>query len=859
MKSIGIFVEMTLLGLLIFLFSCSDGKRKGDIGDPCKSLDDCKEGLFCSEDGYCYAYDGGEDVKSDSIDVEEDGERDSDIVDLLETEDISCEGVICEGRCCDPDELCIDRNCTETFGRCTDNNQCQNDSCCYNGYCVPYGTSVCGDYNRQCHRVVIAGLFQPTLQCEWNGPPPGDPFPNHVHVLGTPVVADLNLDKDPNTIQPMILFNSYDGLDGDSGTYTELDGVLRIINGADCRQLYSIGPYTNGCNTPAVADLDGDGTLEIVLHWNDGAVEIYGYDNSSQGFIRLYYSHTSDGSRYAPGHTGWGAPSIYDLNDDGVPEIVSGGVVYSNTGLVIDNHLGFRVTWGIWNGQGSGFPVVADLDYDGRVELPVGAMTYEFDPMLNQWVEESDFIGNGSSGYVAVADFGTYNPYSNNGSDNRYLLDGIAEVVIVRSGTVRIETSKGRVIFGPFSLPQSQGGGPPTIGDFDGDGLPEFAAAGSDSYTVFDPDCVSGVSDRRYCPTGRTDGILWSQPSQDHSSNITGSSIFDFEGDGKAEAIYADECFVRVYDGSSGEVLYSQWRSSCTWNENPIVADVDNDFNAELIVPSNENCSTSPQNMGSTQYERDPQGRILDPLFKGLRCSLPSDCPSGICNSGFCRCRTDEECGVTGFVCAPPPQGTPGTGNTCRAAWLGSVHGLRVYRDILDRWVDTRTIWNQHAYSITHIEEDGRVPRTSQWVQNWLMYNNFRQNVQGDLNAENVPDLTSGNAGIASCDRNGLILRVNLCNRGTASVPPGIRVTFYKGEPTECEVMCIVPSNRMLAPGECEVVECYWDRPIRQPTDIYIRADDNGNCNPQNNGSESECIEENNLSVIRGIICEDIG
>ena len=32
--------------------------------------------------------------------------------------------------------------------------------------------------------------------------------------------------------------------------------------------------------------------------------------------------------------------------------------------------------------------------------------------------------------------------------------------------------------------------------------------------------------------------MLWSQRSQDMSSNVTGSSVFDFEGDGRAEAVY---------------------------------------------------------------------------------------------------------------------------------------------------------------------------------------------------------------------------------------------------------------------------------------------------------------------------------
>ncbi len=116
------------------------------------------------------------------------------------------------------------------------------------------------------------------------------------------------------------------------------------------------------------------------------------------------------------------------------------------------------------------------------------------------------------------------------------------------NGRAWVVSKDGAVVFGPLSLPGSAGGGPPTVGDFDNDGRPELAAAGSNSYTVFDPDCVSG-GDEKYCPSKATNNILWTNQSQDQSSNITGSSLFAFEADGTAEAVYADECFARIYSG----------------------------------------------------------------------------------------------------------------------------------------------------------------------------------------------------------------------------------------------------------------------------------------------------------------------
>jgi hypothetical protein len=490
--------------------------------------------------------------------------------------------------------------------------------------------------------------------------------------------------------------------------------------------------------------------------------------------------------------------------------------------------------------------VAADLDGDGKVELAGGDAVWEFDPAVSAWVAE--WSGTGS-GYTAVADFGTYT--ADPAQDDRGTLDGIAEVAVVADGRARIDTLAGRTVFGPIALPQSGGGGPPTIGDFDGDGRAELAAAGSDSYTVFDPDCT-GAPDAATCPTLQTGGILWTRPSQDHSSNITGSSLFDFEGDGVVEAVYADECFVRVYNGMDGTVLYSQWRSSCTWNENPVVADVDADFTAELVVPSNQSCGTAPQSMGTTAYETSPNGNPMDPLFVGLPCEETTDCVSGACDASFCRCTQDAECGGGGFVCAPPPAGTPGSGSTCRAEWLGSVSGVRVYRDALDRWVGSRIIWNQHAYAVTNVLEDGTVPRTSLAESNWRVpgLNNFRQNIQGDLSPNHSPDMTSGSGAFSSqCPDGVLTLTVRVCNRGTNPISSGVSVGFFDGDPDRGGVLvCATPTTQNLDPGDCEVVACDWaDAPVDDPTDITVVVD--------HDTQRTECLETNNRATIPGATC----
>ncbi|MBW2703193.1 MAG: VCBS repeat-containing protein [Deltaproteobacteria bacterium] len=831
------------------------GNHEPNIETRCDGLDNDCDGAtdedlqanICSQSGVCAgtraACENGTwachyppeyevpDTSCDGIDNDCDGLADS--------------GIDCAGACCAIGQICRYDICIQNLGGCGDDGDCQEDTYCDDGACIPYGLGPRGETNPDCTRLVVAGLFQPALQCEWTGPPAGDPYPIHVQVLGTPCVADFNFDNDPNTRRPSIVFASYDGTDGGSGASTSTDGLLRIIDGATCQTLFSLGPYLNGCNSVAIGDLDGDpdGRPEIVAHRNNGGVIAYKYNDGMGNFDVLWVGHdgASNPVTFSEGSTGWGGPSLADLDDDGSPEILSGGLVYDASGLLLDSSLGLSALFRI------GWPVVADLDGDGLVEMAGGDVIWEFDPATSRWTVQSD--AGAGTGYTAVADFGTY--LSDPAQDDRASLDGIAEIGVVANGWARVENLHGRTVFGPVALPASSGGGPPTIGDFDGDGRVELAASGSDSMTIFDPDC-SGTPDPLTCPTLRTDGILWSQPSQDHSSNVTGSSLFDFEGDGPVEVVYADECFVRVYRGVDGKVLFSQWRSSCTWNENPIVADVDGDYSSELVVPSNESCGTAPSSMGTTAYETSPNGHPMDPLFVGLPCQDGTDCSSGLCDANYCRCSNDNDCGGDGFVCASPPGGTPGSGNTCRAEWLGSIHGVRVYRDALDRWVGSRAIWNQHAYSITNVEEDGTIPRTSQAELNWQVagLNNFRQNIQGDLNPDHSPDLTGGQGTFGpDCTDGNLPLFVRVCNRGTNPIAAGAGVDFFDGDPdTGGSLVCAAATTLDLEAGVCETVTCIWQNaPVYDPHDLIVIVD--------YDSQRSECLETNNRASIIGATC----
>src|SRR5690606_36416923 len=94
--------------------------------------------------------------------------------------------------------------------------------------------------------------------------------------------------------------------------------------------------------------------------------------------------------------------------------------------------------------------------------------------------------------------------------------------------------------------------------------------------------------------------LLWRMPTRDFSSRITGSSVFDFQGDGRAEVVYADECFLRVYDGrgngdGTSTELFKVSNTSGTARELPVIVDVDGDFHTDIVVMSNDNTGVPNQ------------------------------------------------------------------------------------------------------------------------------------------------------------------------------------------------------------------------------------------------------------------------
>ena len=593
----------------------------------------------------------------------------------------------CNDVCCNDDQVCLEAQCQKDCGGpppCGPQQDCcTGQEICYLGECVVPGnacdTQVCATKlandcgnNKVCDPELKVCLpSKADLNCTYKPPPQlfkpvptftwgarrkvactmdsqcqtaetcvlkvctpdwphlniaADDRPTFNQSSSTAVVVDLDQD-----CVPEIVFNTYPSGNADT------NGVLRIIRGDNGAKIWTntdTNYDSNGTANPAVGDLDYDGFPEILVPGE--TKNILAFTSTGKPLWK------SDAFTAANSSS---AIAIANLDNDGNAEIVYGDAVFDATGKKL-----FEGTKGEGkNGQGP-ITCVADLDGDGFQELIAGKTAYAFSGKvaMNNFTVKQLWDSAVGDGFCGIADF--------NG-------DKQPEVIIVGGGKIYAVNAQTGVKLAEAPIPNGGSGGPPNIADFDGDGSPEVAAAGSSQYIVY-----------KYAG-GAAFTKLWSAPTDDTSSQVTGSSVFDFDGDGRNEVVYNDEVYLRIYPGvepdclknpvgplcdgnmTDAEVLFRDKNGSRTRTEYPVIADVDGDFKAEIIFPTN------------------------------------NDGGSGVLDAG-----------------------------------------LEVWGDSLDNWVNTRPVWNQHSYHITNVGLVGEIPVAE--PPNWATpainpYNSYRRNAQG--------------------------------------------------------------------------------------------------------------------------------
>ncbi len=652
---------------------------------------------------------------------------------------------------------------------CTSDADCGNDAYCDGVVCVFYPSGRRCSHSTECLLEPHGAPPEPSVQCRYHTPLPEDSLYQTTGVVMSPLVADLDLDGTAE-----IIF-----VEGSPDLITA--GYLTVINGTDCEPFWESPPRERRFWSEtqlAVADLNGDGYPEIVGYsWSDNNVV------AVDRFGELVWQ-AMDGEEPLHLKIGWGGASIADLDQDGSPE------------LIFLDHDHWRGDKGVYVLRSNGelwwkFPMegietvgtalaVADVDGDGEPEIMTGNRIVGPDGSD----ETPEAWGELDAGHVAVADFSVENPGPEIAVSWTPQRVGLPSNIF---GGVRILTPDGQILLDAV-LPGYGHGGPPNVADFDGDGRPEFGVVNAVYYAVIDLDCVGDDWEAAGC---EEQYILWKRPVQDGSGS-TAASAFDFGADGRSEILYADECFFRIMDGANGHVLATFPNTSGTTLENPVVADVDGDFNTEIVLAT--------------------------AVVAGIDCEGPPvDC-------------SDDE-GDPSCDLLPVPG-----------------FGITVLHSYDDLWVNSRAIWNQHAYHITNIEDDGTVP--TEEADSWDAFNSYRRNAQVEGKDLAAPDLTIR---IVSIDEDACpsAMTVNLkaANRGSYPVGMGVPVRVLVNDTVVCET----ETTTNLWPGEVATFECRvpageHSGPSSLRAEIDGRSSDDSSMN-------SECEEDNNWAEWAEVDC----
>ena len=302
----------------------------------------------------------------------------------------------------------------------------------------------------------------------------------------------------------------------------------------------------------AIADIDGNGDLEIVIGSNSGKVFVLNHDGS-------YYPGWP---KSAPSPYVFGAPAVGDIDGDGKVEIV----VATYGGFTTGGHVtawrydGTQVSgWPKAVGQVRGAVALENLDSDPALEILVASGGGNFKGMAYA------FKGNGSN----VSGWPYTLPDVNIQTAPGIIRD-IESLIVFSDGTKNIILKKDGSIFKQWSKSSIQNH--PIVLDIDRNSQPDIAQSEGDQFVI----------------RSLTGQIIWQQSA--YGGSYPQSAAGDLNGDGKPEIVFAtQQASSKVYLWGSTGVPLSGWPKSVSEElGEPSIGDVDGDGNPDVVVSSKQ-------------------------------------------------------------------------------------------------------------------------------------------------------------------------------------------------------------------------------------------------------------------------------
>ena len=321
------------------------------------------------------------------------------------------------------------------------------------------------------------------------------------NIASSPAIADIDLDGTPE----IVAASWNDSL----VAVFRLDGSL--LPGWPKR---GAAPFWS---SPAIGDIDGDGGPDIVIGSNSSRLYAWHADGTE---VRDGDANAStDGILFLPSGTVISSPAIADLDGDNVREIVFGT---SGSRVYVMHHDGVMAGWPfLATGAFSSSPAIGDVVAGGAREIVMAS--------TNDSVYVLTAAGSRAPGWPQPLELTTGNGRAPSAALARLrsnLGDPTLHVVIAGAdGSVRAYDPSGALLAGFASL--SFGAATeasPAVADLDGDGVPEILVA---------------AEDRRLYAYGSDGTAVSGFPIEIGAEARSTPAVWDLDGDGATEIALA--------------------------------------------------------------------------------------------------------------------------------------------------------------------------------------------------------------------------------------------------------------------------------------------------------------------------------
>ena len=522
-------------------------------------------------------------------------------------------------------------------------------------------------------------------------------------------------------------------------------GQLQPVLKFEWNSSETLPSYVEVLSTPSVAQLTDD-NLDGQINLHDipdiifSAFRDTGIDGfASEGVVRAISGSdgneifTVDDSAYRI--SGYGNLAVADIDNDGLIEIIALRPV-SDQGIIVFEHDGsFKWKSSIPNAvKGNwGAISIADVDADGSPEIISGNTVLNADGSLH-W-QGSGYTGTSShrGGRLSIV------------ADID--LDGKQEVV---AGAAAYDDD-GTLLWQNSMV----GDGFAAIGNFDATETPEIAVVSNGYVSLLD-----SIGNLQWGPVALPGGGRGGAPT-----------VADMDGDGLPEIGVAGAKRYVVFD-TDGTILWQTATLDASSNvTGSSVFDFNGDGNAEVVYADELHLRVYEGKTGITLFEvRNTSGTAFEnPVIVDVD------------NDGHAEVivAANEYLQRLGWY--------PGPGN----------QGIRVFEAAEDNWAPTRSIWNQHSYHITNVNDDGTIPQHEQ--PSWLTHNTYRLNTFIDRHALSLSDVIVHSINLDTANNR---ITALVKNRGLAPVNGDVSIDIYHEHLWNGDTLLGTASVSNLAAGE---------------------------------------------------------